>query len=108
MATSSTKAQYDTIIIGGGPAGLIAAITAAREGSKVLLLEKNATLGQKLRISGGGRCNITNNTENVRTLLSRYGDAGKFLFSPFAQFGVKETRQWLVIYGNCKLFKEDP
>jgi predicted Rossmann fold flavoprotein len=94
MATSSTKAQYDTIIIGGGPAGLIAAITAAREGSKVLLLEKNATLGKKLRISGGGRCNITNNTENVRTLLSRYGEAGKFLFSPFAQFGVKETRQW--------------
>lgn len=94
MATSSTKAQYDTIIIGGGPAGLIAAITAARAGARVLLLEKNATLGKKLRISGGGRCNITNNTENVRTLLSRYGDAGKFLFSPFAQFGVKDTREW--------------
>lgn len=94
MATSSTKSKYDTIIIGGGPAGLIASITAARHGSRVLLIEKNAVLGKKLRITGGGRCNITNNTENVRTLLSRYGEAGKFLFSPFAQFGVAETRQW--------------
>lgn len=99
MAISSTKTQYDTIVIGGGPSGLIAAITAARAGARVLLLEKNATLGKKLRISGGGRCNITNNTENVRTLLSRYGDAGKFLFSPFAQFGVKETREWFRAIG---------
>ncbi len=99
MATSSTKEQYNTIIIGGGPAGLIAAITAAREGARVLLLEKNNQLGKKLRITGGGRCNITNNTENVRTLLSRYGEAGKFLFSPFAQFGVKETRQWFLDIG---------
>ncbi len=99
MATSSTKEQYDTIVIGGGPAGLIAAITAARAGARVLLLEKNATLGKKLRITGGGRCNITNNTENVRTLLSRYGEAGKFLFSPFAQFGVKETRKWFRAIG---------
>ncbi|MFN3692639.1 MAG: NAD(P)/FAD-dependent oxidoreductase [Candidatus Paceibacteria bacterium] len=99
MVTLSTKDQYNTIIIGGGPAGLIAAITAAREGAKVLLLEKNNQLGKKLRSTGGGRCNITNNTENVRTLLSRYGEAGKFLFSPFAQFGVKETRQWFLDIG---------
>ncbi|MFM2424455.1 MAG: hypothetical protein RLZZ70_846 [Candidatus Parcubacteria bacterium] len=92
-------AAVDTVIIGGGAAGLMASIVAAEAGAKVVVLEKNATLGNKLRITGGGRCNITNNTTNVRTLLSAYKDAGKFLFSPFAQFGVPETRQWLREHG---------
>ena len=50
----------DVIVIGGGPAGMFAAITAAQAGAKVLLLEKNDRLGKKLLITGKGRCNVTN------------------------------------------------
>lgn len=70
---------------------MMAAGRAAALGKRVLLLEKNKKLGKKLEISGGGRCNITNATPDVRVLLEKYGDAAPFLFSPFAQFGVKET-----------------
>ena len=52
---------YDGIVIGGGAAGIFAAITAAKRGQKVLLLEKNDRLGRKLLITGKGRCNVTNN-----------------------------------------------
>src|SRR5690606_29736032 len=83
--------SYDTIVIGGGASGMMAAGRAAELGKSVLLLEKNRTLGRKLSITGGGRCNITNAEEDVRTLLSYYGDAAKFLFSPFSQFGMKDT-----------------
>ena len=51
---------YDVIVVGGGPAGMYAAITAARRGKKVLLLERNDRLGKKLLITGKGRCNVTN------------------------------------------------
>ena len=53
--------NYDGIIIGGGPAGMFAAITAASQGQKVLLLERNDRLGKKLLITGKGRCNVSNN-----------------------------------------------
>ena len=52
--------KYDGIVIGGGPAGMMAAITAAQRGSRVLLLERNGRLGKKLLITGKGRCNVTN------------------------------------------------
>jgi predicted Rossmann fold flavoprotein len=55
------------------------------------LLEKNKELGKKLKITGGGRCNITNATFDTRELLKKYGDAEKFLYSPFSQFGVQDT-----------------
>ncbi|MEK7123838.1 MAG: FAD-dependent oxidoreductase, partial [Patescibacteria group bacterium] len=57
---------YDVIVIGGGASGMMAAGRAAERGLKVLLLEKNYILGEKVRISGGGRCNITNAEENER------------------------------------------
>ncbi len=82
---------YDLIVIGGGPAGMMAAGTAAKEGKRVLLLEKNSDLGEKLKITGGGRCNITNYELDNRKFLAHFGEAGKFLFSPFSQFAVKET-----------------
>ncbi len=78
--------QWDTVVIGGGPAGMMAAGRAAELGAKVLLLEKNATLGKKLLITGGGRCNVTNAEPDQRKLLSRFHDADKYLFSPFSQF----------------------
>jgi len=82
---------YDVIVIGGGPSGMMAAGTAAKNGKKVLLIEKNAGLGEKLKITGGGRCNITNYELDNKKLLSFYGEAGKFLHSPFSQFSVKDT-----------------
>lgn len=59
---------YDGIVIGGGAAGMFAAITAAKRGQKVLLLEKNDRLGRKLLITGKGRCNVTNNCASQEVL----------------------------------------
>lgn len=87
----SIKTQYDVIVIGGGPAGMMAAGRAAERGLRVLLIEKNGVLGKKLSITGGGRCNITNAEHDTRALLGHYGDAEHFLYSPFSQFGVQQT-----------------
>lgn len=70
---------------------MMAAGRAAQRGRRVLLLEKNAELGAKLKITGGGRCNITNAQEDEQALLAHYGEAREFLYSPFSQFGVKDT-----------------
>lgn len=79
---------YDTIVIGGGPAGMIAAGRAAELGKKVILLEKNPTLGKKLLITGGGRCNITNSNIPLEKV---YKEAGKYLHTTFAQFNAEDT-----------------
>lgn len=82
---------WDVIVIGGGPAGMMAAGRAAERGASVLLLEKNPSVGKKLLITGGGRCNVTNAEPNTRTLLSHYAHSDQFLFSAFAQYGVADT-----------------
>ena len=69
----------------------MAAGRAAELGARVLLLEKNRKLGEKLKISGGGRCNITNAEEDEHVLLSAYSKSNKFLYSLFAKFGIKDT-----------------
>lgn len=86
-----SEAKYDVIVIGGGAAGMMAAGVAAERGKRVLLLERNARLGEKLRISGGGRCNITNAEPDEQKLLTKYGSGGKFLHSAFSQFGMRDT-----------------
>lgn len=83
--------SYDVIVIGGGASGMMAAGQASVQGRKVLILEKNKLLGEKLRISGGGRCNITNALFDNRELLTNYGKSEDFLYSPFSKFGVKDT-----------------
>lgn len=90
---------YDIIVIGGGASGLMAAAVAAEHGARVLLLEQNAELGKKLAITGGGRCNIMNAESDVRTLLMHYGEAAKFLHSPFATFGTVETEAYFTTRG---------
>ncbi len=72
--------DIDVIVIGGGPAGLFAAITAAEQGSRVLLLEANDRLGKKLLITGKGRCNVTNNC-SVQEVLQNIPRNGRFLYS---------------------------
>lgn len=82
---------WDVVVIGGGPAGMMAAGRSAELGKKVLLIEKNDSLGKKLLITGGGRCNLTNNEPDTRKFLSKFKDSDKFLFSAFSEFSVKET-----------------
>lgn len=89
--TSKNQEVWDVVVIGGGPSGMMAAGTAAANGKRVLLLEKNPTLGKKLLITGGGRCNVTNAQTDTRKLLEKFGDAGKFLFSAFSQWAVQDT-----------------
>ncbi len=79
------KNQYNVIVIGGGPAGLIASATAAKRGKSVLLIEKNKVLAKKLRITGKGRCNITNSAD-VSDFLANVNVNASFLYSAFYSF----------------------
>ena len=74
---------FDVIVVGGGPAGMFAAITAARRGKRVVLLERNDRLGKKLLITGKGRCNVTNDCE-AEEVLKNVPRNGRFLFSSMA------------------------
>ncbi len=91
MSTPTTSKVWDVVVIGGGPAGMMAAGRAAERGKTVLLLEKNPDLGKKLLITGGGRCNITNNKTDNRTMLAKYKGNDQFLFSAFSQWNVQNT-----------------
>lgn len=77
--------HFDTIIIGGGPAGMMATISASFHGKKTLLLEKNRRLGKKLAGTGGGRCNVTN-SGSLEDLIEGIPGNGRFLYSVFSQF----------------------
>jgi predicted Rossmann fold flavoprotein len=90
---------YDVIVIGGGPAGMMAAGRAAECGANVLLLEKNDSLGKKLLITGGGRSNITNAEFDQHLFLAKFEKAGKFLFSPLSRFGVQDTLDFFQALG---------
>lgn len=79
------KDQFDIIVIGGGPAGMMAAGRAAERGAKVLLVEKTYRLGSKLLLTGGGKCNITNSAE-IPVMISAFGKDGKFLYKALTVF----------------------
>lgn len=79
------------IVIGGGPAGMMAAGTAAGRGKRVTLIEQNKILGKKLLITGKGRCNITNACEDVETLIANVPTNGAFLYSAFYTFTNAQT-----------------
>ncbi len=94
--------SFDGIVIGGGPAGMFAAITAAKQGSTVLLLEKMNRLGKKLLITGKGRCNITNDCSG-REVLENIPRNGKFLYSAMENFPPQRIIDFLSANGcQCK------
>ena len=93
--------KADGIVIGGGPAGMFAAITAAEQGKKVLLLEKNHRLGKKLLITGKGRCNVTNHCTGQEVLQNTPRN-GRFLFSTMAAFPPEKTYAFFESHG-CPL-----
>lgn len=95
---------FDVCVIGGGPGGMFAAITAAQGGQKVLLLEKNDRLGKKLLITGKGRCNVTNNCSGEEVLKNTPRN-GKFLFSAMAAFPPQQMMAFLEEQG-CALKTE--
>ena len=83
----------DLIVIGAGASGLMAALVAAREGATVLLIEKNRLIGRKLAITGGGRCNLTNQAE-LPELIANIPGNGRFLYSALQRFGSQQLMEF--------------
>ena len=96
--------KFDGIVIGGGPAGMFAAITAAQQGKKVLLLERNDRLGKKLLITGKGRCNVTNDCTGQEVLQNTPRN-GRFLYSAMTAFPPEKTKAFFEEKG-CALKTE--
>ncbi|WP_163971701.1 BaiN/RdsA family NAD(P)/FAD-dependent oxidoreductase [Oceanobacillus halotolerans] len=96
---------YDSIVIGGGPSGLMASIAAAEHGANTLLIEKGNKLGKKLAISGGGRCNVTNRLSEEEIIKHIPGN-GKFLYSAFSVFNNYDIIQFFEDMG-VELKEED-
>ncbi|MEH7181320.1 NAD(P)/FAD-dependent oxidoreductase [Neobacillus vireti] len=97
--------QYDVVVIGGGPSGLMAAIAAGEKGLKVLLIDKGDKLGRKLAISGGGRCNVTNRLP-VEEIIKHLPGNGKFLYSAFSIFSNEDIIKFFEKLG-IELKEED-
>jgi len=95
---SKPRDTYDLIVIGGGAAGMLAAGKAAESGAAVLLLERNDRLGRKLRITGKGRCNLTNNSP-VSEIFDNIPTGGRFLHSALNGFSPRETMNFFESLG---------
>ena len=90
------------IIVGGGAAGMFAAVSAANEHTEVHIYEHNEKLGKKLFITGKGRCNITNGCDDVEELLSHVVTNARFLYSAFYTFSNQDMMQFLTEHGLDK------
>lgn len=97
--------MYDVIVVGGGPAGLMAAIASGRTGSRTLLIDKGRKPGNKLQISGGGRCNVTNRLP-VEEIIKHIPGNGRFLYSAFSVFSNEDIIRFFENLG-VKLKEED-
>jgi predicted Rossmann fold flavoprotein len=100
----SVTRPFDIIVVGGGPAGMMAAIRASKLKKKVLLLERNKRLGVKLLLTGKGRCNISNACD-LDAFLARFSKNGPFLRDAFKAFFVAELKQFFSEQGLD--FKEE-
>ena len=83
--------KNDVIVVGAGAAGLMAAGTAARNGRRVLLLERNPRPARKVMITGKGRCNVTNACSLLNDLIANIPVNGRFLYSAFSRFMPSDT-----------------
>lgn len=97
--------KFDVIVVGAGPSGMMAAISAAQMGAKVALIDKNKKVGKKLLMTGGGRCNVTN-AGTVDAILANVPGNGRFLHSAFAQFDNRDIITFFEENG-VKLKEED-
>ena len=91
--------SFDIAVIGGGPAGMMAAGRAAELGAKVVLIEKNEILGKKLLLTGKGRCNFTHKEFNIKKFAEKFGRNGRFLYRALSVFGVKEVIDFFESWG---------
>ncbi len=95
---STSSIMYDFVVIGAGAAGMMCAITLARDGKKVLLLEKLPRVGAKLKATGGGKCNLTN-TLNHEDFISGFGKNGRFMRDALRSFDNKDTVEFFKSIG---------
>jgi predicted Rossmann fold flavoprotein len=93
--------EYDLVVIGGGAAGFFAAINAAEKNPnyKIVIIEKNRNVLPKVKVSGGGRCNVTNSCLNPNELIKNYPRGNDYLLEAFTKFGTKETFAWFEKHG---------
>lgn len=91
-------AEAELVVIGGGPAGMMCAATAAERGMRVILLEPNRQLGRKLRITGKGRCNVTNNCD-IKAFMENIPGDGRFLYSALNRLSPPQTMELFESHG---------
>jgi predicted Rossmann fold flavoprotein len=89
---------YDVVIIGGGPAGILASISAAKENKKVLLIEKLNNIAAKLKATGGGKCNLTN-TLSTDEFMAKFGKNGRFMSHALDEFNANNLRDFFNTIG---------
>ena len=94
MIPLASMSAQRIIVVGGGAAGFFAAIAAAEQGASVTVLEKTSRFLDKVRISGGGRCNVTHAGFDSRDFAARYPRGEKALLSPFQKFSARDTVAW--------------
>ncbi len=92
------NSNYDCIIIGGGAAGLMSAVTASRRGKRTLLLERNSRVGRKLAITGKGRCNVTNNC-GIDEFMANIPRNPRFLYSAYSRFTSQDCMNFFTELG---------
>lgn len=97
--------DYDIIVVGGGPSGLMSCVAAGERGASVLLIDKGDKLGRKLGISGGGRCNVTNAKEQDELIANIPGN-GRFLYSAFQHWNNRDIMSFFEGLG-IRLKEED-
>jgi predicted Rossmann fold flavoprotein len=95
------KKEHNIVIIGSGAAGFFSAITAAERnpGSNIVILEKGTSVLGKVKVSGGGRCNVTNSCSDPKELIKYYPRGSKELLSPFYKFNSRDTMEWFTNHG---------
>jgi len=96
---SKQETKIDVAVIGGGPAGIVAAGRAAELGAKVILIEKNNFLGRKLLLTGKGRCNLAQAEFDKRKFIGEFGKNGQFLYPALLAFGVEDVINFFEEHG---------